>query len=237
MNVDLVQLSQLINTNMNISDISIIIHNLEAKENKKPPDKNICEYCKGDIIEEAGCRICCSCGNVEGFGLTNEKSTIEEQINSYYITNKKYSRIVHLIRIIKRMNCTSKSTKDNFDIKSVIDKYKINQSDNIDTVKSKLKNYHYNHYIIMKYLNNGKYIFIDYDLQKRIIKTYVKAVSIYFSKLKPQNRKNIMNNYFIIKKILSLIGREDISNKIHNLRVEKNIIKYEKIWERIERYL
>jgi hypothetical protein len=89
----------------------------------------------------------------------------------------------------------------------------------------------------MKKLHNDKYILIDEFLIEKIKVLYNVVTNIYFNKLKKNNRTNFINNYFILKKILIRLNRADIADKIHNLKVEKNRMKYENIWNEIQLYL
>lgn len=195
-----------------------------------------CEMCKGSIILYDGSYVCESCGIVYERELRSEIPTKEEILINYYTSKKRYSRLIHLSRVIKKLNSTRRTTKDDLDFPTIIKKYDIKKTDTIDVLKAKIKDYNINHYCILNYLHPS-YIFIDYILQRRIFSIYNKITKIYYREITPKtNRKNFLNNYYVLKKILLMLRRKDISDKIQSLKVKSNINKYNAIWKSIMDY-
>lgn len=199
-------------------------------QSKKDPYK--CERCGSDLVIDNKEIVCSMCGTVYG----HEYEFDTNLQNNYKYVKKGYQRVVHLSRIIKKLNCTRRSVKDNLDFKNIVKKYKIKKSDSIDTVMHKIKNYKINHYCILNYFKPN-YIFIDYDLQNKIFCIYNRIITIYYSKIaKRFKRRNFLNNYFVLKKILLMLGKDEISNHIHCLKVKQNLMKYNTIWNEIMKY-
>jgi len=173
---------------------------------------------------------------VYGYNYRDEYYSLEEKKHAYYKMKKCYSRAVHLARIIKKINCTSKSKKDNLDMNLIIKKYKLNKNDSINIVRKKIKDHKINHYIIMQYYNPN-YIFINYELQHNIFKIYNQITKIFYDNLsKIYNRKNFLNNFYVLKKILIMLHYNNLADRIQDLKIKKNIEKYNIIWNDIIKY-
>jgi hypothetical protein len=225
---------------MSMIEIERIADDFE-NENKPPIksiDKSKCTECETTIITtNEGLRVCPHCGIVYDTLFVTERYSPVELSYDKYRKNKPYNRYKHLLKLIRKINCTRNSDKDDFNVDETIKERNIKTNDNIDVIKTKIGNYRKNQYILMKKLHNDKYILIDEFLIEKIKVLYNMITNIYFNKLKKNNRTNFINNYFILKKILIRLNRADIADKIHNLKVEKNRMKYENIWNEIQLYL
>lgn len=236
MSIDLVELSRRFIDDMPVNEITKAMNN-DENENERTIDRTKCNECGCDVTFNDGLLVCTHCGVVKDCPFVTERYDADEVHYESYRRNKPYSRFKHLLRLIRKINCSRNTTKDNFNVDDTITKCQIEKTDDVDTVKRKINNFKTNQYIVMKRLHNEKYILIDYFLLEQIKSLYAKITDIYFHKLSHPNRKNLLNNYYLLKKILIRLGRKDIADRIHNLKVQKNIDKYDKIYEEIEKYL
>jgi hypothetical protein len=224
--------------NQDFIEIERIINSFEKTNSIKkidPIDNSICTECNNQIIiTDDGIRVCSYCGIVQDIPFVDERQDPIQLSYTRYFANKKYNRFKHLLRIIRKINC-SINAPDKFNAESVIHDYDISNDDDINTIKHKIKNFKINQYTIINKLN-PKYAIIDNELISKIKIEYLK-ISSAFNKLKLSSRRNILNNYFILKKILIRLGRSDIAEKIHNLKLQKNILNYENIWNQIEKLI
>lgn len=210
--------------------------NTNNKSDDMKVDMTTCKYCQHELVRYEYNYICNYCGTVADTEFIDDLRDPSELSALNYKHNKPYQRVKHLMKLIRKINCNRNSRKDNINADEIIQNSKILKDDDIDTVKGKINDFKINQYVIMNKLHN-KYLLINTDLQEQIKSLYVKVERIYFDKLNINSRKNFLNNYFILKKILHLLNHDDIASKIHCLKISKNISNYEKIWEQIVEYL
>lgn len=223
---------------MNSNDFLFKLSKQLYEEENKPVKTDLmnCEYCHHNLIQDDYQLICSYCGTIANTEFVDDLQDPCTISAIKYSHNKPYSRVKHLMKLIRKINCNRNSLKDNINVNEIISNSNITAEDDVNTVKQKINDFRINQYIIMNKIKPN-YLLINTELQEEIRKLYVKIERIYFDKINLPNRKNFINNFFILKKILTLLNRSDIADKIHSLKVYKNRIQYENIWNKILAYL
>jgi hypothetical protein len=194
-----------------------------------PYNPDICKVCNVNLAEDDGFYVCPNCG-VCYEPIINE-ITYSDNIN--YIYNKKniYKRINHFKDVIRKLQ-----GKESIDVPQNILNIIKENFPLTKTVLKKLNLSKYNSHI------NYFYKYFGYDvlnfpikIEENIINVFNQINYIYASIV--NDRKNFLNYYFILRKILEIINQPTYLIYIPNIKCKCKLIEYNIIWDKIQRQL
>lgn len=179
-------------------------------------------------------KICLECGMVQNYTSANIGFVQYKQINK--LKPSIYKPIAHMRLILEEMCCKRISVQD-----GMVEKIKIklgNKKVNYQNVKKLLRKLGYTqHYLqmpcILHTLDPKRFPFLKLSSHEiRNIESMFKLfLQVYFSlSLKERdNRKNIINYHYVLKKICIKLKYEHVFQYLHPPDI-KTTIKLEKIW-------
>lgn len=185
---------------------------------------NFCEKCKINKYIDNYFITCKKCGEFDTYYIFNISST----------KYKPYKKINHLIKKIDELKLDINIDDKIFD---ELSKLNLSSTENLKKKLKKMKLKKYYKYCIPLFIKlNNKKIKPLSDLEINQIKILFISYTNIFKNNNNFNRKNFLNYYFIISKILIKIDRLDYACLIPKLLNKRKLKEHELIWNRLNTY-
>lgn len=218
---------------MNVSDEFIDVNEFIVNHSN-------CQYCSGELvlIEHEGHFICKSCFAHTPFVSDNEKPSYKEppkEVSSYA-----YKRINHFREILAQFQAkeSTKIDKEILDnIKQQIKKERITLEQlTTDKTKQILKNLGYNKYYehipFIKEKLGIKPPILSIRLENKLCSLFMEIQRPY-AKFCPDDRVNFLNYYFVLYKLLELLGEDEYLCHLYMLKDPVKRMEQDEIWKLI----
>lgn len=186
--------------------------------------------CNGEIILcDNYYYVCTSCGTVQKYNYY-----VPEKFDDLII-KPPYKCITYFRRILKCMQNKTNSTIPNFIIDLLNDKRNRKLTPREILKKNKLFQFYILLPIIEETYYNKKPKQLN-DHEEILLCKYFQRIEKKVRKMYP-NRKQILRYKPILKKLLYMIGRDDIANTLPDLKSEKARIQFETIWNTLNFFI
>jgi len=199
-----------------------------------------CKYCNGELIlvEHEGLFICNKCFHQELYINDNEKPSYKEPPKE--ISVYAYKRINHFREILAQFQAkeTTKIEDEVIEnIKNQIKKERISlEKLSHEKTKQILKNLGYNKYYehipFIKDKLGIKPPTMSIELENKLCNLFIE-IQIPYAKFCPDDRVNFLNYYFVLYKLLELLGEDEYLCHLYMLKDPVKRMEQDEIWKQM----
>lgn len=196
---------------------------------QKINDDNMCKLCCKPF--EKVCKECGFCYDLNEFVISDMYTYVK--IQKIY-----YQKITHFKEVLCNFQAKECKFIPNEILELILtsvnhDKELINISIIKNILKrNKLTKYVENVHSLLFILTGTEAPFIPREIELKLIQ-YFKQITKIFDICKTPNRVNFLNYYFILYKLLELIGETDIMLKVPKIKCKHRILEHNKMWKQI----
>lgn len=186
---------------------------------------NKCKDCKIEFVLNSNDQFTCP-----GCGV---QSNSNDFTSTDYIKKQSYKRLTHFKDWLIKTQARHSPEIDN----QIIRECKFNNYMDYDSIKKYLKESgnakHYEDiYYIISIINPSFKLFnLNSNETKQITQLFLTICKIWL-KIKPKKRKSIISYQYIIRKLLSMIGRSDLKHYFNKPKFNK-LLEYNSQWKKI----